>query len=73
MNNGYWRQYFFYIDQAWRRAKLLGKDDDIALAKRLRNEVKDIIRRARRDFVQEEIGFDEHTPRKFWGKISRKL
>ena len=48
-------------------------DNDIALAKRLRNEVKDIIRRAKREFVQDEIGNDEHTPRKFWEKISYVL
>ena len=58
----------FDKDQAWKTAKVSKDLEDILLAKRLRNQVKDMIRRAKRDFIQEEIENDELSTRKFWEK-----
>ena len=60
-------------DQAWKRAKRSGDAEDISLAKRLRNQVKDMIRVAKRDFVQEEIENNELSTRKFWEKLNYVL
>ena len=40
-------------DQAWKQAKIINTPEDIVRAKRLRTDVKDMIRRAKRDFIQE--------------------
>ena len=56
-------------DQAWKLAKRTGTDEDIAGARPLRNSVKDIIRRAKKDFIQEELVRDETAAKKFWEKI----
>ena len=63
----------FDKDQAWKTAKVSKDLDDILLAKRLRNQVKDMIRRAKRDFIQEEIENDELSTRKFWEKLNYVL
>ena len=63
----------FDKDQAWKRAKLSKNADDVLVAKRLRNQVKDMIRRAKRDFVQEELDNDELSTRKFWEKLNYVL
>ena len=63
----------FDKDQAWKQAKVTKNNDDILLAKRLRNQVKDTIRRAKRDFIQEEIDNNELSTRKFWEKLNYVL
>ena len=60
-------------DQAWKLAKRTGNEEDVARARRLRNSVKDIIRRAKKDFIQEELVRDETAPKKFWEKINHLL
>ena len=55
-------------DQAWKLAKRTGDSDDIGNARRLRNNVKDIIRRAKRDFIQEELLRDETATKNFLGE-----
>ena len=42
-------------DRAWKRAKITKNADDIGLAKRLRNDTKNIIRRAKANFVQDYL------------------
>ena len=56
----------FDKDQAWKLAKRTKNADDIIRAKRLRNEVKDMIRRAKKDFIQEELDNNNVTAKKFW-------
>ena len=63
----------FDKDQAWKLAKRTKNADDIIRAKRLRNEVKDMIRRAKKDFIQEELDNDNVTAKKFWEKINTLL
>ena len=63
----------FDKDQAWKEAKVTKNIEDIREAKRLRNWVKDIIRRAKRDYIQEEIDNNEHSTRKFWEKLNYVL
>ena len=60
-------------DQAWKRAKRSGNTDDVIRAKRLQNEVKDTIRRAKKDFIQEELVRDETSAKRFWEKINHTL
>ena len=60
-------------DQPWKQAKKSGNIEDINRAKQLRNETKDKIRRAKRDFVQEELGNDIGFPKRFWEKINHIL
>ena len=60
-------------DQAWKRAKRSGDAQDLILAKQMRNHVKDMIRVAKRDYVQEELDNDELTTRKFWEKLNYVL
>ena len=57
-------------DQAWKLAKVTKDPNDLAIARRLRNDVKDIIRRAKRDFIQEELVRDTTATKKFWEKIN---
>ena len=40
-------------DPAWKLAKRTGDPEEVTNARRLRNSVKDIIRRAKKDFIQE--------------------
>ena len=63
----------FDKDQAWKLAKRTGDANDIIRAKRMRNDVKDIIRRAKKDFIQEELVRDETAAKKFWEKINHLL
>ena len=63
----------FEKDQAWKEAKVTKNTEDIREAKRLRNQVKDIIRRAKRDYIQEEIDNNELSTRKFWEKLNYVL
>ena len=58
----------FDKDQAWKQAKRTKNAHDIIRAKRLRNEIKDMIRRAQKDFIQEELGNDNVTGKTFWEK-----
>ena len=60
-------------DQAWKQAKRTKDAEDLLVAKRLRNQVKDMIRRAKRDFIQEEIDNNELSTRKFWEKLNYVL
>ena len=69
MNNGI-LEAIFDKDQAWKQAKKSGDMDDINRAKRLRNETKDKIRRAKRDFIQEELNNDLDSSKRFWKKVN---
>ena len=60
-------------DLAWKQAKRSGNPHDINRAKQLRNQVKDRIRRAKRDFIQEELENDQGSSKKFWEKINHIL
>ena len=60
-------------DQAWKLAKRTGKEEDRTRARQLRNSVKDIIRRAKKDFIQEELVREESDAKKFWEKINHLL
>ena len=72
MNNGI-LEAIFDKDQAWRRAKKTGNMDDINRAKRLRNDVKDMIRNAKRNFIQDELENDVGSSKRFWEKINHIL
>ena len=63
----------FDKDQAWKHAKVTRDPNDMAIAKRMRNDVKDIIRRAKKDFIQEELVRDASAAKKFWEKINHIL
>ena len=63
----------FDKDQAWKQAKRTKNAHDIIRAKRLRNEIKDMIRRAQKDFIQEELGNDNVTGKTFWEKKTTLL
>ena len=56
-------------DRAWKRAKATKNPDDISLAKRLRNETKNIVRRAKANFVQDYLDDGGTSSKKFWEKI----
>ena len=56
-------------DRAWKIAKKLNNQDDIDLAKRLRNQTLSVIRAAKANFVQEELN-GENSAKKFWEKIN---
>ena len=60
-------------DQAWKLAKRKGKEEDRTRARRLRNSVKDIIRRAKKDFIQEELDRGDTATKKFWEKVNHLL
>ena len=60
----------FDKDPAWKLAKRSGQEEDITRAKRLRNDVKDMIRRAKRNFVQDELNDDNISAKKFWQKLN---
>ena len=60
-------------DQAWKQAKRSGNLDDINRAKQLRNQVKDSIRKAKRDFIQDELENDLGSSKRFWEKINHIL
>ena len=72
MNNGI-LEAIFDKDQAWRRAKKTGNMDDINRAKRLRNDVKDMIRNAKRNFIRDELENDVGSSKRFWEKINHIL
>ena len=55
-------------DQAWKLAKVTKDPNDLAIARRLRNNVKDIIRRAKRDFIQEKLVRDTTATKQNWNK-----
>ena len=60
-------------DHVWKQAKRSGDLDDINRAKQLRNEVKDKIRRAKRDFIQDELDNDLGSSKRFWEKVNHIL
>ena len=60
----------FDKDQAWKQAKRSGLDGDLHRAKRLRNDVKDMIRRAKRNYVQDELNDENISAKKFWQKLN---
>ena len=72
MNNGI-LEAIYDKDQAWRHAKISRDPRDINRAKQLRNEVKDKIRRAKRDFIQDELDNDLGSSKRFWEKINHIL
>ena len=72
MNNGI-LEAIYDKDQAWKQAKRSGDPDDINRAKQLRNEVKDQIRRAKRDFIQDELENDIGSSKRFWEKVNHIL
>ena len=53
--------------------KRSGTQEDVIRAKRMRNDVKDLIRRAKKDFIQEELVRDETAAKKFWEKNNHLL
>ena len=57
-------------NRAWKRAKRSKDPDDIATAKRLRNDCKATIRRAKGNFVQDYLENDIISLKKFWEKIN---
>ena len=69
MNNGI-LEAIYDKDQAWKQAKKSGDMDDINLAKQLRNETKDKIRRAKRDFIQDELDNDLGSSKRFWKNVN---
>ena len=60
-------------NRAWKRAKRSKDPDDIATAKRLRNDCKATIRRAKDNFVQDYLENDIISLKKFWEKINYLL
>ena len=60
-------------DQAWKQAKCTGDPNNTIRAKCLRNNVKDIIRGAKKDFIQDELERDETAAKKFWEKLNHLL
>ena len=69
MNNGI-LEAIYAKDQAWKQAKKSGDMDDINLAKQLRNETEDKIRRAKRDFIEDELDNDLGSSKRFWKKVN---
>ena len=59
----------FDKDKAWKLAKKSKKQEDIEIAKRLRNQTLSVIRTAKANFVQEELN-GENSAKKFWEKIN---
>ena len=59
----------FDKDRAWKRAKSTKLEADINLAKQLRNETKNIVRRAKANFVQDYLEDGHTSSKKFWEKI----
>ena len=57
-------------DKAWKRAKTSKDPDDILTAKRLRNYTLSVIRQAKANYVQQEIGDEANSAKKFWEKIN---
>ena len=60
-------------NRAWKKAKRTHNPDDIIVAKRLRNNSKAIVRRAKGDFVQDYIEDNIISLKKFWEKINYLL
>ena len=60
-------------NRAWRSAKKSGSDEDWVKAKRLRNDIKTLLRRARADFIQSELERHSDNPKKFWETINTIL
>ena len=72
INNGI-LEAIFDKDQAWKHAKRTKRADDMSEARRMRNDVKDMIRRAKKDFIQEELDNNGISNKKFWEKINHIL
>ena len=59
----------FDKNKAWKIAKKSNKPEDMELAKSLRNQTLSVIRKAKANFVQEELN-GENTAKKFWERIN---
>ena len=55
-------------DYAWKKARKSNLTEDWDRAKRLRNDIKTIRRKAKADFIQEYIDGDNNDTKKFWKK-----
>ena len=60
-------------DRALKRAKRTKNDDDWSRARRLRNECLRVVRRAKSDFIKNEIDAHPNDPKKFWDNIASVL
>ena len=60
----------FEKNQAWKKAKKSKTPEDIAHAKTLRNNAKNVIRRAKSSFVQDYLDNDNISTKNFWEKIA---
>ena len=56
-------------DRAWKKAKKSKSHDDLVIAKRLRNDIKNMIRQAKANFVQDYLVDEGTSSRKFWEKL----
>ena len=56
-------------DRAWKKAKSTKLAEDIVYAKRLRNEVKTMVRQAKANFVQDYLDEEGTSSKKFWEKV----
>ena len=56
-------------DKAWKKAKRTKDPTDFLSAKALRNQVKNMIRVAKADFVQDYLDDDGTSSKKFWEKV----
>ena len=60
-------------DRALKRAKKSGKNDDWKLARRLRNDCLKEVRRAKSNFIQDELNTNWNDSKKFWQQINTIL
>ena len=56
-------------DRAWKKAKKTKDNDDVTHAKRLRNEVKNMVKQAKANFVQDYLEDEGTSSKKFWEKV----
>ena len=56
-------------DKAWKKTKKTKDPNDIKAAKILRNAVKNMVRVAKADFVQDYLDDEGTTSKKFWEKV----
>ena len=60
-------------DKALKRAKKTGKSNDWKIARRLRNDCLREVRRAKTDFIQNELNTNWNDSKKFWQQINTIL
>ena len=60
-------------DRALKRAKKTGKSDDWKIARRLRNDCLNVVRKAKSNFIQNELNINWNDSKKFWQNVNTIL